>query len=213
MEFTPGGGVRATNVTLKMLIQVAYDIQPEQLSGGPGWTDSEQYTVIAKGPSGGTLLSEAAQHELTRERLQALLSERFQLALNREANPAAGYVLIVAKKGHKMTVANDTATHRSLRQTGRWQLSAEAVELPSLARFLSVHLHSTVEDKTGLEGRYDFQLNWTPSLVPGSIASLEGLPEDSLIPAVQEQLGLSLERQKVATDRYKIERVEKATAN
>jgi uncharacterized protein (TIGR03435 family) len=33
-----------------MLIQMAYDVRPEQVSGGPGWTDSEEYTVIAKGP-------------------------------------------------------------------------------------------------------------------------------------------------------------------
>jgi len=48
IEFPPGGGVRAANITLKLLIQLAYNIRPEQLSGGPGWTDSEQYTVIAK---------------------------------------------------------------------------------------------------------------------------------------------------------------------
>jgi hypothetical protein len=65
-ESNPGGGVRATNVTLKLLIQMAYDIRPEQLSGGPGWTDSEQYTVIAKGPEGGPPLSAAEQKALTR---------------------------------------------------------------------------------------------------------------------------------------------------
>src|SRR5450432_1495123 len=42
IEFTPGGGVRAANVTLNLLIQIAYDIRPDQLSGGPGWTDAEQ---------------------------------------------------------------------------------------------------------------------------------------------------------------------------
>ena len=81
------------------------------------------------------------------------------------------------------------------------------------ARFLSVHLRATVADRTGLEGRYNFHLNWTPLPLPSSIASLNGLPEDSLIPAVQEQLGLRLERQKVATDRYTIERAEKPTEN
>src|SRR3954462_13446624 len=49
MEFTPGGGVRAKNVTLKMLIEMAYDIRSEQISGGPEWTDSEQFSVVAKG--------------------------------------------------------------------------------------------------------------------------------------------------------------------
>src|SRR5713101_740883 len=136
-EFSPGGGVRSMNVTLKLLIQMAYDIRPEQLSGGPGWTDSEQYTVIAKGPEGGPPLSAAEQKALTHKRLQALLAERFRLALKREANPASGYVLTVEKKGHKMTVANDPGA-RQLRQVGRWELRAEGIEMSILSRFLSV---------------------------------------------------------------------------
>jgi uncharacterized protein (TIGR03435 family) len=212
MEFTPGGGARATNVTLKMLIEMAYDIRPEQLSGGPGWADSEQYTVIAKGPDSGPILSETSQHELTRKRLRALLGDRFHLALKIDAVTATGYVLRIEKKGHKMTLADDAAT-RQLRQVGRWQLRAEAVDMQLLARFLSVHMRGTLEDRTGLEGRYNFYLDWTPSPLPSSIASLDGLPKDSLIPALEEQLGLRLERQKVATDRFTIEHVEKPTEN
>src|SRR5260370_8084768 len=87
-ESNPGGGVRATNVTLKLLIQIAYDIRPEQLSGGPGWTDSEQYTIIAKGPEGGPPLSAAEQKALPHKRLQALLTHRSHLALNLDPNPA-----------------------------------------------------------------------------------------------------------------------------
>ncbi len=213
-ESNPGGGVRATNVTLKLLIQMAYDIRPEQLSGGPGWTDSEEYTVIARGPEGGAVLSGGAQLELTRKRLQALLSERFHLALKRETNPAAGYVLTVAKKGHKMTLATDPGARRLL-QVGRWEIRAEGVEMSILAQFLSVHLRGTVVDRTSLEGCYNFHVNWNPGApVPSAVEwSASGLPEDSLIPAVQEQLGLRLERQKVATDRYTIERAEKPTEN
>jgi uncharacterized protein (TIGR03435 family) len=214
MEFTPGGGVRATNVTLKMLIQIAYDIRPEQLSGGAAWTDSEQYTVVAKGTEGGPVLSAAAQQELTRKRLQALLGERFHLALKQEATQAAGYVLTVQKKGHKMTLANGQAAPR-LRQIGRWELRAEGVEMAILARFLGVHLRATVVDRTGLEGRYDFHLNWTPGEpVPSALDwSAAGQPEESLIPAVEEQLGLRLEGQKLPTDQYTIERAEKPKEN
>jgi uncharacterized protein (TIGR03435 family) len=81
------------------------------------------------------------------------------------------------------------------------------------ARFLSVHLRATVVDRTGLEGGFNFHLNWTPATLPSSIESLDGLPEDSLIPAVQEQLGLRLERQKVASDRYTIEHAERPAEN
>lgn len=215
IEFTAGGGVRATNITLKLLIQIAYDIRPEQLSGGPGWTDSEQYTVVAKGPEGGAALSEAAQQELTRKRLQALLGERFHLSLKRDASPAAGYVLTVDKNGHKMTPATDSGA-RQLRQVGRWEIRAEGVEMSILAKFLSVHLRGTVVDRTGLDGRYNFHLKWNPTVREGEDVnsnSVDERAEESLITAVQEQLGLRLERQKVATDRYTIERAEKPTEN
>ena len=103
----------------------------------------------------------------------------------------------------------------SLRETmqNKKQLSAGAAVL--LIAAAKVHLRTAVVDRTGLEGRYNFHLNWTPSEpVPGTVeASAAGLTEDSLIPTVQEQLGLRLERQKVASDRYTIERAEKASAN
>ena len=214
MEFTPGGGVRATNVTLKMLIQMAYDIRSEQVSGGPSWTDSELYTVIANGPAGGIAMPVAAEQELAHKRLQALLGERFHVEFKREPTPASGYVLIEDKKGHKMTRADDAAPVK-MRQLGRWELDAQGVAMRMFAQFLSAHLHGTVEDRTGLEGRYTFHLKWAPGEpVPGAVESAaRELPEESLLPAVQEQLGLKLERQKVATDRFTILRAERPTEN
>ncbi len=213
-EATPGGGIHAGNVTLKLLIEMAYEIRPEQVSGGPAWTDSEEYTVDAKGPSEDPALPEAARLALARKRLQSLLAERFQLALKVETNPAAGYSLTVGKQGHKLTPSADPGT-RLLRQVGRWELRAQSIEMSTLARFLGVHLRETVVDRTGLEGRYDFHLNWQPAVpVPSALdAAAMGLPEESLLPAVEQQLGLKLERQKVATDRYTIQRVERPTAN
>jgi uncharacterized protein (TIGR03435 family) len=209
MEFTRGGGVRAANVTLKMLIQMAYDVRPEQIAGGAGWTDSELFTVAAEGPAG----AEGAQPEVAKQRLQTLLGERFHLALKREATPVSGYVLTVEKKGHTMTVGGEAEAVR-LRQVGRWEVRAEGVQMATFVRFLSVHLQAPVEDRTGLEGGYTFHLKWTPEIRDGqSVRSFDGLPEDSLIPAVREQLGLRLEAQKVATDRFTIERAERPSEN
>ncbi len=210
IAFTPGGGIRATSVTLKLLIQIAYDIRPEQLYGGAGWTDSERYIVIATSREGGP--PAAAQQEPTRKRLQALLGERFHLVLKQESNQVSGYVLTVDKKGPKLTVANDPGAPQ-LRQVGRWKIHGEGIEISLLARYLGVHLRSAVVDRTGLDGRYSFDLDWTPVPLPSSVASVDGLPEDSLIPAVREQLGLRLEPQKVTTDRYAIERAERPTEN
>ena len=208
----PGGGIQATNVTLKLLIQMAYNIRPEQLSGGPAWADSDEYTVIAKAPEAGPVPSKVPQQELTGERLRALLRDRFHLELMQETKLAVGYLLTVAPKGHKMTLSTDPGAHR-LTGVGRWKIRAEGVDMSLFARFLSVHLGATVTDQTGLEGRFNFDLNWTPVPVPSSIASLDGLPEETLIPAVEDQLGLKLEREKVPTDRYTITHAEKPTEN
>jgi uncharacterized protein (TIGR03435 family) len=211
LDVTPTG-IRVSNVTLKLLIQFAYDITPEQLSGGDGWTESETFAVIANGSEGGASLSPAEQNALTRKRLQTLLRDRFHLSLKREVTAAAGYALTVDGSRHKMTPADDSKPPL-LRQRGRWLLHGEGVEMSSLARFLSVHLMATVVDRTGLDGRYNFDLNWTPETIPADVASLNGLPEDTLIPAVRDQLGLKLERQKVQRERYRIEHAEKPTVN
>jgi uncharacterized protein (TIGR03435 family) len=212
VEMTPGGGLRATHVTLKTLIEMAYEIRPEQLSGGDGWTDSEQFTVIAKGPEGASSLSAAEQKSLNQRCLQTLLRERFRLELKRDTQPAFGYVLTVDKKGPKLTVANDPAVHK-LHQLGRWKVRAQGIDMPTLAAFLGVHLQTTVVDQTGLEGRYDLELDWTPDPMPSSVESLNGLPEETLIPAVREQFGLKLESKKVASAQYTIELAEKPAEN
>ena len=85
----------------------------------------------------------------------------FTWQLKVEANPGTGYVLTVDNKGHKMTLATAPGTGQ-LRQVGRWELLAAGVEIPSFARFLSMHLQGAVEDRTGLEGGYTFHLKWNP---------------------------------------------------
>jgi uncharacterized protein (TIGR03435 family) len=213
MEFLPGGGIRAVNATLRMLIQIAYGVRSDQITGGPAWADSDLFTVVAKPPQDDPAPSGTAQQELTRKRLRTLLSERFHLALKEQTSTASGYVLSVDGNGHKMTPANDP-TPVQLRQVGRWQLRAEGVRMPSLVVFLGVHLKTTVEDHTGLDGGFTFNLNWTPAdLQDAFTANARELPEDSLIPAVRQQLGLKLERKMVATEQVTIEHAEKPGEN
>src|ERR1700689_246728 len=73
---TPGGNLRAENVTLRTLIEDAYRMKPFQLSGGPRWIDQDRFEVLAKGDG-------AATADQVRLMLQALLQDRFQLALRR----------------------------------------------------------------------------------------------------------------------------------
>jgi uncharacterized protein (TIGR03435 family) len=72
------------NQSLKKLIQIAYRVRDDQVSGGPKWTDSDRFEVDARaaGP--------AKDPELL-DMLQTLLAERFQLVFHRETKEVPGY--------------------------------------------------------------------------------------------------------------------------
>ena len=209
IQFVPGGGLSAMNVTLKLLIQAAYEVRPEQISGGAGWTDSDQYTVIAKPSEVSATASSGGQMELTLRRLQTLLSERFGLSLAHEQKTNFGYILTVDKGGNKMAVSQDPGPPL-IRQTGRWEIHAERVPVSLLMRFLEVRLKATINDQTELKEHFNFRLNWTPESAPNQS---EPLAEETLIPAVREQLGLHLEGKKVKVNFYTILRAERPSEN
>ena len=48
MTFGVGRGEAGQNVTLRMLIALAYRVEHFQISGGPDWAGSERFDVRAK---------------------------------------------------------------------------------------------------------------------------------------------------------------------
>src|SRR5262245_53763434 len=51
----PGGRFTATNVTLRMLIRNAYQLQDFQITGGPSWIADDHFDIVAKAESGDTM--------------------------------------------------------------------------------------------------------------------------------------------------------------
>jgi bla regulator protein blaR1 len=111
-----GGLFTATNVTIKLLIQQAYDLRDFQIFGGPGWINTERYDIVAKGDGSG--MSEEDMRKMTsaeRNRFQeqfllqvrALLADRFQLKVHQETKDFPVYVLNVAKNGPRVQAATD----------------------------------------------------------------------------------------------------------
>ena len=221
IRFMPGGGLEATSVTLKLLIQIAYDIRPEQLSGGSRWADSEQYDIYAKGPEGRfPAASDVDRQRITRMCIRALLAERFKLSIQQRSKDASGYALVVAKNGPNLTRSNGPGGR--LRQTGITRVTGEGATMESLARFLGVRLGQDVIDRTGLTDRYNFTLFWAPEArtsspgQPGQVPVPDGpvdVPGLSIFAALQQQLGLKLEPQKNPSDFLTIEHAEKPTEN
>ena len=81
--------------------------------------------------------------------------------------------------------------------------------LSDVAFEMQEFLEKPVVDRTGLPGRYDFTLTWTPSTAPaGEEAGAPGI-----FTAVEEQLGLRLLPVKAPADVLVVEHVERPTAN
>ena len=107
---------------------------------------------------------------------------------------------------------------------GRGQVTGQALPMTSVVNMLSQQLHRTVIDKTGLTGKYDLELNWTPEEgegmgppPPAGGPQHADPPSDSSGPsiftAVQEQLGLKLQSAKGPVETLVIDNVEKPSEN
>jgi uncharacterized protein (TIGR03435 family) len=153
--------------------------------------------------------------------LQALLAERFGLAVHHETKDISGYALIVAKGGPKFQAAKTDQTSMMLgrSQKGLRTLTAGNSRMTGLAALLADVLGRPVADETGLTELYDFTMEWTPD-VGESPLSLKGNPAPepqagtpsdgpSIFSAVQEQLGLRLEPRKVPTEVTVVDRAQK----
>ncbi|HWB97931.1 MAG TPA: M56 and DUF3738 domain-containing protein [Bryobacteraceae bacterium] len=244
--FLPGGGLRTENVRLKQLVELAYQVLPFQIQGGPGWINSEAFDILAKAPQPADTrdlakMSDAERRllqEQMRRRLQALLAERFQLAIRRSTKEGPVYALVTARNGPKLKASTAGDGGPQHMRAGRGDLAVERGTMEMFAGHLSRVVGRPVLDRTGLTGAYDFELHWTPdpggadlgkenmaigrtggggpggpggpAPAPPPAADLSGA---SIFTAIQEQLGLKLESTKGPVDVLTIERAERPSEN
>ncbi len=212
-DSAPGGRTTATNITVRYLIRLAYAIEDYQIQRAPRWVDSELYDIAAKSAGG-----KRGSMEEERSRLRGLLADRFQLATHSETREMPVYLLVVAKTGPKLTLHNDGSGSGT--RGGCGHLAGKRLTLDTIANVLSRHFERAVLNRTGLSGKYDFELDWTPDSGPcpaapdvpgGSPADHSALP--SILTAIQQQLGLKLESAKGPVETLVIDRVERPSEN
>jgi len=194
------------NATLKRLIAAAYDIDIQLISGGTNWVDSAGYDINAKIPA-----EFVQQRDKLPLMLQSLLAERFKLVIHREPIQISGYALVASGKGPKMERAATSQTGSNM-HTNNAHLTAEGVTMETFAKYLSRNrdIGKLVVNKTGLNGAFNFKLDWKPEPLASTTESPSDLP--SIFAAIQ-QLGLKLESAKVPIMRIVIDHAEKPDAN
>jgi uncharacterized protein (TIGR03435 family) len=209
----PGWRLRITDMTLKSLISYAYSVREHQVSGGPNWRDSNRYDIDAKPDSAfpfPAVPPSPANDPAIRLMAQSLLAERFQLTIHREIKESPVYELVLAKGGSKLKEAKETATSVS---GGRALIHGQAAPMSMVVAMLERTVERSVIDKTGLTGKYDFELKWTPDAAR-NVEGADAPPEfPSLLTALQEQLGLRLRSAKGPAEVIVIDHAEKPEAN
>jgi uncharacterized protein (TIGR03435 family) len=212
--FAPGSGnsLSLQGMSLRELIQLAYTLPSDLVSGGSGWIDGDRWDVEAKAEGKAT-----QQQRL--EMLKTLLAERFQLTFHYESRDANSYVLTAGKNTPKMRERKpgDGGDPSGIRDMGSLHYVCRDTSMSWFARFLeSTVLSRPVVDKTGLSGTYDFELSWTPddSQFKGRFAGSKEAHGDlpDLFTALKN-IGLRLEALKAPLRFLRIDRAEKPSGN
>lgn len=231
------GQITWSSAALRNILMTAYDIQTYQVTA-PDWMNTERYDIVAKVPAGAT----KAQVNVM---WQNLLKERFGMALHHESKDFQIDEMTIAKGGSKLKDTEDPNIEPltpvggppRVNKDGVPQLNgsgaivtifpnangatagmvAKGLPLSDIATRLANLLRLPVIDKTGLTGRYDFVLEFTPDLsgipLPAGFSAQDGNnatdPGSDVAVAVEKQLGLKLTSTRGKLDVMVVDHAEK----
>lgn len=194
-EVFPGGRILLRGLTLKVLVQMAYDIKYWQISGGDSWITKREFDIEAKPSSDYQSTQFDTAHGVfqiadsrLREMLQALLIDRFKLKVHCETKSGAISILVRNSKPLKLTPAKNTHTQWEISQLGGGEWFFFNVSMSDLASFVSSYIvHHPVINQTGIVGAFDYK---TPS---NELDLSGGLPDvaDSF-PRMLNEIGFKL---------------------
>jgi uncharacterized protein (TIGR03435 family) len=205
-----GADVQTTPESLTMrgtplaaCIAWAYQVEIYRVTG-PDWIKNTRFDIAAKAAAPTT-------DKEMRVMLQHLLADRFKLTLHRQTRELEGFVLSVAKGGHKLKESQSDEP-AVFRQNGIGAIGTNA-PISEIIPMLSQAVGMPVTDLTGLKGKYDFRIDLAPYLadVMGNRQPGDAPPDPIAIGTLvlQEQLGLKLEARKAPVEVLVVDNVEK----
>jgi bla regulator protein BlaR1 len=206
----------------------AYDLRDPKLSnrqrlipGGEKWMFWEWLNVQAKMSDENiaalSRLSPGEQEVYKRRLLQSMLEERFKLKVHHVTRDAPAWALVVAKNGPKnMKRVADTAEGIPAFPDFN-HARFTAAPMAALIDLLKALESVPVLDKTGLTGKYDFNIAFSrdpeTQMPPGHSLPPTNDSEPTIFAAPQDQLGLKLVRIKVPLEEIVIDHIEKPSPN
>jgi uncharacterized protein (TIGR03435 family) len=202
------------NANMVDLIRTAYSVDADKVLGGPSWLEFDRFDVTARVPRN-------TSQETLKLMLQSLLGDRFKLAIHNDTQPIAGLVLSVGKGKPKLKEADasgktgcqpqpvppppPTPGKLSVPMMG---ISCHNITMEAFAAELKGgagggYVTNVVVDSTGLKGAWDFDFRFTNR----GLLQIVGSDGVTLADALDKQLGLKLEEQKLPTSVIVVDKV------
>ena len=205
------GRYELRGATMVDLIRTAYTVDADKVVGGPHWLELDRFDVVARVPA-------SATRDSVKPMLQALLSERFGLAVRQEVADVDGYALVrgTDPKLRESAGRVSTGCQQQMQMpppspgtpvVPTIVMTCRGVTLSAFAETLRRAMGSPqtgpIADMTGLSGSFDIELRFSPP----QLANIVGAQVTSVFESVDRQLGLKLEARKIPTPSILVDRV------
>lgn len=232
MRTLPDGTFIMTNQPIRSVILAASPVPAREVVGLPDWANVERYDLTAKPPTGAT-------REQQRRMWQALFAERMKLAAHVEEREQNTFALILARSDGRLGPQLKASTldcsrprtspspapqqtpppavsdfqNRCGLSTGPTSIISGGVTMDQLVASLGGLVGGLVNNRTGLQGFYALTLTFSPRAFGGApdAASLDDAPDT--FTALQEQLGLKLQREKTIVPVFVVDNIERPSEN
>ncbi len=219
-------GVTFVNTTLLFQIAPAYGVEIDEVSGLPDWAKDNHYDIQYKVAAEDIVAYRKLPRAESQRMTQAVLEDRLKLKVHFGTKEVPMYQLVIAKGGPKLHEAKPGDTYAngmkapdgtpitgSGMRMGRGMLTGQQISVSSILNSLKAATGRDVIDKTGLTGKYDIDLHWTPDSLSASETASTDASGPDIFTALQEQLGLKLEPTKGDVKTLIIDHIEPPTPN
>jgi uncharacterized protein (TIGR03435 family) len=201
-----------TGTTVEDLLKFAYNVHISQIVGGPSWVRTQQFDILAdpetdKRPSLDDLKAMTAD----------LISDRFHLVLRHETRELPVFALIKAKDDVRLKPASSDPSSilsGALVPPGGLYVHGGTLNdfVAYLQRFAPPEIDRPVVNLTNIQGRFEFELHYTPNAVDSEQLA-DPVPPPDIFTAIQEQLGLKLKATKAEVGVLEIISISPPTPN
>jgi uncharacterized protein (TIGR03435 family) len=210
-QLSPTGQVNFTATSLRSLMNFAWQIPADDYLDAPDWVGSRRFDVVARAYAT-PVTNVALDGDRLLLMLRRLIVDRFKMQYHMENRMVGAYAL--SADNPRLTTSDPMARSRCAGSAGTGRnpaltrlITCQNVTMAQFAELLpnivGSYFRTPVADRTGLQGAWDFSINYSPESVfrtpgAGGAADVASTPTGalSIFEAIEQQLGLKLRPEK-----------------